>query len=364
MENLESAAGQDAFMYRVFISYAHEDKEIAAQIAQVLEAKRLRPIWDKDIRPGFPFTDAIADMIAHTHIFMPIITENSQKRPWVHQETGYAKALNIPILPIAYGLDPGSRGDMIAQLQAVPVQSITEFAQRLDEIDPRGLILPAPKGPESLFEFAHWPETRTERLAHYANWVADLWERDRQHTDCWVRLQATASSFSIPEEKISDPIWTIFQGKDTPHTAYLNHLQREERLAMERCAKVRGCKLLIYPAALHTDDLDERRVRCEVLLKFLQSKTCHLEVALAPVAQNGNLAILGDYFYAESQTARQGYWQTLFNFHAPSVLQHIHRFDEDFKKLRGESPLSLEQAIDAVAAVVKDLRAKTGAAED
>ena len=51
--------------YRVFISYAHEDRELAEKLAAMLEKEKgVNPVWDCHITPGMPFTDAIKGMIA------------------------------------------------------------------------------------------------------------------------------------------------------------------------------------------------------------------------------------------------------------------------------------------------------------
>src|SRR5436190_6072401 len=102
--------------FRVFVSYAHEDRAEAEAVVAVLKGLGLCAVWDRDIRPGLPFTDAIKDDIASCHLFLPIITANARERPWVHQETGYAMGIGIPVLPVAIGDDVP--GELIAQLQA------------------------------------------------------------------------------------------------------------------------------------------------------------------------------------------------------------------------------------------------------
>ena len=88
--------------YRVFISYSHDDHDIFERLKTALEARpfKLLVLSDRNIGAGSPFTDAIKGLIIHAHLFIPLITKNSKKRPWVHQETGFAMAHNIPILPI------------------------------------------------------------------------------------------------------------------------------------------------------------------------------------------------------------------------------------------------------------------------
>lgn len=102
--------------YRVFISYSHHDAALVGRIASILEGHGLQPMLDTTFSSGHGFTGQIKNYIAHSHVFMPVITKESSIRGWVHQEIGYAMALNIPVLPISTGQMPGQ---MIQELQAV-----------------------------------------------------------------------------------------------------------------------------------------------------------------------------------------------------------------------------------------------------
>ena len=86
--------------YRIFISYSHEDRRLARILANILEENGLIPMWDENFTWGHGFPEQIKNFISHAHVFVPIVTKASSKRGWVHQEIGYARALNIPILPI------------------------------------------------------------------------------------------------------------------------------------------------------------------------------------------------------------------------------------------------------------------------
>jgi hypothetical protein len=50
--------------------------------------------------------EQIKTQIDYAHVFMPLITPSSGARGWLHQEIGYAMALNVPILSVAIGQPP------------------------------------------------------------------------------------------------------------------------------------------------------------------------------------------------------------------------------------------------------------------
>ena len=160
------------YPFRVFISYSHEDNALAQSAAEALVQMGHTPVWDKAIRPGAPFTEAIKEFIHHAHIFMPIITENASRRPWVHQETGYAMALNIPILPIAVDSVPG---EMAAQLQAVVVRAdFADFPERMQTVDLEQVVSQSPATSFRDIEVTSYAENRTEMLARCAWRVMEL----------------------------------------------------------------------------------------------------------------------------------------------------------------------------------------------
>jgi hypothetical protein len=318
------------YPYRVFICYAHEDRELAGKIADALKEMGLIPTWDPHIAPGTPFTDAIKTMIAHAHLFMPIITENSQKRPWVHQETGYAMALNVPVLPVAV---EGLPGEMIAQLQAITIPACADVGlikSSLETSNLERLVSPAPSPPLAMVETAEWPEQRTDKMAKYARRVLDMAGPVR------VRQRGALSSWCIPDADVTDSIWERRDGA-IKRSPYFHMLQREERKAFEAHARGAGCWLIIDPTIEVPTDIGARRARLEILrdaLSSLRDSKVDIKIVTSPVARDGNLTILGDWFVAESLVPGPGgYRQTVFSWHAPTVLTRIRQFDELFESL-------------------------------
>ena len=88
---------------RVFIGHSHTDAALAEQISKILSENGLQPIFCGKLEPGKSFTDNVRNLLASAHVYMPVITESSCHRAWVHQEVGYAAALGIPVLPLIVG---------------------------------------------------------------------------------------------------------------------------------------------------------------------------------------------------------------------------------------------------------------------
>jgi len=198
--------------YRIFLSYAHADSALVHELARILTDMGHEPLWDVNIKAGTPFTEAIKALIERSHLFMPILTTNSQNRPWVHQETGYAIALNIPVLPITVGNLPT---EMIAAYQAISVrEDLSDISTQLQKVDFKKLVIPDLVKPPGMIKLAEWPETRSELLMRYANWVLEIGKHGHV---CQI---GAFTSFAIPNREIDDPIWDDWDG--TPLRSHMN----------------------------------------------------------------------------------------------------------------------------------------------
>jgi hypothetical protein len=348
------------YPYRVFVSYAHEDIAIAREVAGHFSGLGLINMWDQAIVPGQPFTEEIKKSISRSHLFVPLITPVSIRKPWVHQETGYAMGMGVPLLPVAIGELPGQ---MIEQLQALSVGAdipnlgeavidvlAPETAARLaadltvkltgELIESR--VLSSRISTPSFSTIDH-PERRTELIVEYTREVRELIRHlpDGQAGGSHLRLRHSGafSSFSLPDEPPDDPVWYEHGGL-VPGSGYYYELLWEERKALEQYARAWGCDLLIDPAVgLKGDDIPARRVRLGILVDFLRrSEDDRLRVMIKGMNEPGNVIIVGDWFYAESLAPKKGagYRQTNFTWHAPTVLRRIRRFAERFDRFAAE----------------------------
>lgn len=317
---------EDDSRFRIFVSYSHEDKDLFGGLTEFLKEKGFYVLCDRDIGVGRPFTDAIKGLIAHAHVFMPLITANAQKRPWVHQETGYAMARGIPILPLVTE-GAGVPQDMVAQLQAIVVEDdLSDLGEKLKDEHVRGLVLPQAPPPQDVVRVAEWPEQRSAMLAEAANRVRTI------GGPAMLRQSGAFSSFCLPDKDISHPVWRRRDG-DNVRGDYLHSCQRNERRALERHVRQAGCRLIIYPYLDLSSRGDcVRKVRLTTLLEFLEDmppENC--QVVLSDRARDGNRTILGDWFVAESLVpGSKGYRQTVLNWHAPAALRAARQFDQTF----------------------------------
>ena len=129
--------------YRVFLSYASEDHELASKLETMLGrdikekpetkgALGLQLVWDRNIQGGQRFREAIQNGIAHSHAFIPLITPRSVESSWVHHEIGYALGRHVPVLTDRVGKSSSRLGGMPDHIHALRGNNIEAVKGQLD----------------------------------------------------------------------------------------------------------------------------------------------------------------------------------------------------------------------------------------
>jgi len=330
--------------YRVFISYSHDDREIAEVVEKHLrEGLKEIPMWDPMVLPGATFSDELREMISFAHVFVPILTPGSNQRPWVHQEVGYAIALGTPILPLAFGALPPGMAD---RLQAVRVcdsagHSADGWARLLNAKLTRGHLEAAVslhQGAQTSLPVlcAPQPEDRTVMLIEHL--VAVFKHNTATPKGVRIRHEAPYGTLSLPNSPASELIWRCRDG-DYPRSDWLRTHFRRERRWTELHATCGGLSLIVHPDRLpKTNTRRARMLHCSLrarlrtLVRFLESmpdELCQVVVSDEPYA--ANTLIAGDWFVADTVTPSRGrgFRQTIVTRHAPTVSERVEQFDAD-----------------------------------
>ncbi|WP_374681137.1 toll/interleukin-1 receptor domain-containing protein [Accumulibacter sp.] len=84
----------------VFLSYAEEDRVLAAQIAAALTARGWSVWWDRQIPPGRTWRQTIEEAITGMGCMVVLWSTHSIQSPWVQEEAeeGLALARLVPVL--------------------------------------------------------------------------------------------------------------------------------------------------------------------------------------------------------------------------------------------------------------------------
>jgi TIR domain len=338
---------------RVFISYSHEDSGLAEKVCAVIKSLGMEVSWDGGFAYGRGFDEQIKMCISHAHIFLPLITESSSNRGWVHQEIGYAVALNIPVLPVAWGRFPH---EMLDKLHAIVLpeserEHETVLTEKLTRRSVDALLDGYQDEADASYQAAPFAEDRALLMAHHANQLAQLGKT------ATLRQKGGLSSLHIPRSVITHRVWRERYGcipenansqtaaddqaahkkhKNSPKSPYHCRYLRNERLVLEHHAREAGFKIIIDPSITYAAyGPAARRARLLTLIDFLTSLDDDPKYQVATCKRidlTESITILGTWFYAQSVSAalRTGYRQTIFTCHAPSMQSKIDVFDCEF----------------------------------
>ena len=336
--------------YRVFVSYSHDDLPLAQGIVGILESNGLKAMWDQNFKFGHGFHDQIRDFIAFSHVFLPIITPTSSQRGWVHQEIGYAMALNVPVLPVAVGAFPGQ---MIEQLNAIKMEADVESLRgTLSQMAIKQLVSAAAGPTQALSLCAAEDEDRSQLVTKLARGVWALGGRGR------VRQRQSLSTFSVPEKPVNHALWKARYGPN-PRSTFQCDLLRNERLSLGEHARDAGCWLILdLSRQFDRYDLAVRISRLKVLRDFLSSMPDELvRVGITSIPPGEAMLIVGDWFHSQSLSAQgSGYRQTVFTRHAPSIRPRVEDFDLELADILHAGGIEPEKsrraAIEQIEAVI------------
>lgn len=339
---------QTSSEYRVFVSYSHEDEDKAAIVLKHLRDIGVTPMSDQVILGGTRFSDSIRWQITCAHVFLSILTEESQRSTWVVSELGYAMGVGTAVLPLSLGRMPEG---LAHELHAIKVkQDLSDLPKKLTIETIENLVYEAREGNRVSSESEDKLLGRTKKLIHEARSLIHFPRAGFLR----VRQRMAFSSFSIPNEPPNSPIWDLRDGPN-PRTEEERNLLRKERQIMEKHAQKSGCDLILDPYVKITNDIGQETtrfkhsrsmtlVRLRILRDFLKNFSgSDLRIVFNKGNITGSTIILGDWLSAEAVVPhyKSGYRQTAFLFHAPTLISRIEDFEQELQdclRIAGVSP--------------------------
>ena len=341
--------------YRIFVSYAREDLEIARKIVNHLKKLKYKVIWDQNLPGGSKYSEETKDYIAYSHVFILLHTKFSKKAPWVHQEAGYALGVGVPVLPLYIGKPPTE--GFVGHLNARPIgQAAGNLEKELSTSTIKRLISDYQQKLKPTFEVAMLPDERASVLARKTLRAIDLGPSGR------LKMSTVLTSFSIPDKPWHDPVWDAIEGEKTRDEKYRKVL-RDERRSLQRYAKRCGCDLMIHPfiKLRHSEPIVYKTRLCilaDCLSGLSEKKT---RIVIKSKIMRNNLLILGDWFMAESMAIYpgKGIYQTVFTRHGPTVQSRAEEFDqemqEELERANIDPKKSLGTALDEIHKIIDSI---------
>lgn len=124
--------GQEPY---IFVSYSHDDNVRARSLLEALRRAGYRLWYDKGLRSGIRWANALAEHIARCAVFMPLISSAFADSVFCHDETRYALQKERAILPVYLEKNvalPSGLEMALCQFQSLKYQDADAFALKLD----------------------------------------------------------------------------------------------------------------------------------------------------------------------------------------------------------------------------------------
>ncbi len=117
--------------YDVFLSHSSRDRDVAADIANRLQAEGLEPFYDASIQVGETISQAIWDALAECHAFIAIVSPESSPDAMSMVELGAATAWNKPVFVLLNGPASMRLPDALQRFDAYPLNRVDDILGRI-----------------------------------------------------------------------------------------------------------------------------------------------------------------------------------------------------------------------------------------
>jgi hypothetical protein len=111
----------------LFVSYSSKDEVLVKDLTAAFMQARMEVWLDQKLRGGDPWWQDILRQIRECDVFIFALSENSLASKPCRAELAYARALDVPILPVLIGPVPNLRATPVADIQVVDYRKRTDM---------------------------------------------------------------------------------------------------------------------------------------------------------------------------------------------------------------------------------------------
>lgn len=227
---------------RVLVACARQDRKLAKKLVRILRRRTgVEPAWDGGDRSREGSIEDVRERIAAAQVFMPVLSRDGLRSPRVHQETGLALALGIPVVPVVARTLPEAFAASAHFVRAG--KGFADLERRAGELDLAAIAASRARSPETALVPRETPPAVVASVAAIVH-----------------RAPAGSDGLLLIRRDARDP-WSLPAGDIEPY-------ESAEEAAVRT---VRSAVGLTLEAELfgHFDDIAPREGRHEVVLAFV-----------------------------------------------------------------------------------------------
>ena len=115
---------------KIFISYAHQDRELVGNIKSILQDEYGFDIFlaHDDIRPTEEWENVIISNLRACDVLVTLLTENYIHSEWTDQESGFALCREILVIPVKIRVNPHG---FLKRYQALTFRTIESVCKNI-----------------------------------------------------------------------------------------------------------------------------------------------------------------------------------------------------------------------------------------
>jgi len=117
--------------YRIFISFAMKDKDVADSFADEIKHTGAEIIGAEGIAESANIKNRLTEAMRKSDEIVVIITKNSANSAWVNYEVGAATALGKRITPILVRIEPSDLPPVLRSVEGVKLENLNRYVKQL-----------------------------------------------------------------------------------------------------------------------------------------------------------------------------------------------------------------------------------------
>lgn len=119
--------------YRIFISFAMKDKNVAESLAHEIKHTGAEIVGAESISESADIKSKLTDAMRRSDEIVVIVTKDSANSAWVNYEIGAATALGKKITPILVRVETSELPPVLRSVEGIKFENVKRYVKQLSQ---------------------------------------------------------------------------------------------------------------------------------------------------------------------------------------------------------------------------------------